>query len=325
MWRRSVPSMIAGITPCAARSVEDILPFAARLAATRMTGPVPLSRRQALQRLALLPAAWLISGATSLRASADAFRFIVVNDLHHASPECDPFFRRVVSQMSSHGPVDFCLIVGDLADTGRPESFVAVRDAFASLGAPVYTVPGNHDCDVEKNTRIYGEIFPGRLNYTFTHKDWQFVGLDSTDGEKWENTRVSAATLQWLDVTVPAIDRARPTVLFTHFPLASGVNLAPLNAADVLGRFSGLNLRGVFTGHYHARIERRKGDTALLTNACCSRMRDNHDGSLEEGYLLCTGHPDGRLTWEFVEFAAARKRDVSSQASGLRPRDSGLG
>ncbi len=260
-----------------------------------------------MKRLAPLPAAaWWIDGAR-LSASADAFRFIVINDLHHASSECDPFFRRVVAQMSTHGLMDFCLIVGDLADAGRPESFVAVRDAFASLGVPVYTVPGNHDCDVEKNTRIYSQHFPDRLNYTFIHKEWQFVGLDSTEGEKFENTRISDATLAWLDRALPTIDRTRPTVLFTHFPLAPGVNLMPLNAPELLARFAAHNLRGAFTGHYHARIERRHGEAALLTNACCSRMRDNHDGSLEEGYLLCTGHPDGRLTWEFVEFAPARK------------------
>jgi hypothetical protein len=262
-----------------------------------------------LRRLAPLPAAaWWLNGA-HLTASAEAFRFIVINDLHHATPECDSFFRGVVAQMSTHGAVDFCLIVGDLADAGRPESFIAVRDAFASLATPVYTVPGNHDCDVEKNTRIYSDIFPGRLNYTFTHKDWQFVGLDSTEGEKSQDTRISATSLAWLDATLPALDPAQPTVVFTHFPLAPGVNLVPVNAPDVVARLSRLNLRAAFTGHYHARIERQYGEAALVTNACCSRMRDNHDGSLEEGYLVCTANPDGRLTKEFVEFAAARRRE----------------
>src|SRR5688572_27220998 len=257
----------------------------------------PLSRRSLLRLAPLSMAGWWASSAIRLEASQDAFRFLVVNDLHHASAECDPFFRGLVTQMGTHGSVDFCLIVGDLADTGRPESFAAVRDIFGGLRVPLYTVPGNHDCDVEKNTNLYSQAFPGRLNYAFTHKDWQFVGLDSTEAEKWEKTRISDTTLTWLDTTLPTLDAARPTVLFTHFPVAAGVNLAPINAADVLTRFSRFNLRAAFTGHYHARVERRQGDAALLTNVCCSRMRDNHDGTLEEGYLLCTGHANGRLTW----------------------------
>jgi len=269
----------------------------------------PISRR-ALLRLIPLGAAACWTGSAHLQAQARAFRFVVLNDLHHASAEDDPFFRSLVAKIASHGSIDFCLIVGDLADAGRPESHAAVRDGFAALQVPIYTVPGNHDNDVEKTTRLYSETFPGRLNYTFSHEGWQFVGLDSTEGNNYQNTRISEATLAWLDRTLPSLDRARPTVLFTHFPLAQGVNLAPLNTADVLSRFGSFNLRGAFTGHYHARVERRLGDTPLLTNACCSRVRDNHDGSLEEGYLLCTAQPDGRLAWEFTEFVPARRRSA---------------
>ena len=263
--------------------------------------------RRALLKLLALGAAWR-TAQSSVAAQQAAIRFIVVNDLHHATPECDPFFRSLVAQMASHGTIDFCLMVGDIADTGKPESFVSVRDAFSTLRVPIYTVPGNHDNDVEKTTRLYSEAFPGRLNYSFAHKGWQFVGLDSTDENKFEKTRISDVTLTWLDATLPTLDRTRPTVLFTHFPLATGVNLVPLNALDVLKRLSVLNVRAAFTGHYHARVERWFADTRLVTNACCSRMRDNHDGSLEEGYLLCTAGTDGRLTSQFVEFTAARKK-----------------
>jgi 3',5'-cyclic AMP phosphodiesterase CpdA len=260
-----------------------------------------------LRALAIAGAGTLLRPPARLSAQPEAFRFLVVNDVHHANADCNPFLRGLVQQMTSHGPVDFCLIVGDIADVGRPESFMAVREAFAGLGAPIYTVPGNHDNDVEKTTRLYEQAFPGRLNYTFAHRGWQFIGLDSTDAEKFEKTRVGDPALAWLDRTLPSLDRSRPTVLFTHFPLAEGVNLRPLNAGDVLARFSGFPLRAIFNGHFHARIERRHADIPIVTNACCSRMRDNHDGSLEEGYLLCTAAANGRLDWEFVEHRAARK------------------
>jgi len=272
-------------------------------------GSNAISRRSLLRGLGALGAASLAFRGTALAADGD-FRFIVVNDLHHATAECDPFFRRLVAQMASHGTIDLCLIVGDLADAGKPESFTAVREAFAPLGVPIYTVPGNHDCDVEKNTRLYSEAFPGRLNYVVRHNGWQFIGLDSTQGNSSMNTRIADATLSWLDTTVPTLDRATPTVVFTHFPLANGVNMMPLNAGDVRARLAPLNLRGGFNGHYHARIERRDRDVPLITNACCSRVRDNHDGSLEEGYLLCSASSDGKLSWEFVEFVAARKQVV---------------
>src|SRR5688500_10750963 len=111
--------------------------------------------------------------------------------------------------MSTHGLTDFCLIVGDLADAGRPESFVAVGMPSRRSVFLCTRCLGNHDCDVEKNTRVYSHHFPDRLNYAFIHKEWQFVGLDSTEREKSQNTRISEATLAWLDRALPTLDRTR--------------------------------------------------------------------------------------------------------------------
>jgi hypothetical protein len=232
-----------------------------------------------------------------------------VNDLHHASPECDPFFAQLVEQMRGHGEVAFCLVVGDLADKGQPESLRAVRDAFARLGAPMHCVPGNHDCDVEQNTRLFDAEFPEQRNQRLDHEGWQFLGLDTTDGNKWGDTTIQPSTFAWLDAALPHLDRAKPTVLFTHFPLVPGLHprlpLTPGNAGELIARFEGWNLRCAFTGHYHARTERAEGAATLLTNCCCARVRDNHDGSIPEGYLLCSAQPDGGLQREFIRFAPA--------------------
>jgi hypothetical protein len=279
----------------------------------------PISRRAFLATVGSAAAYVVAVTRPRLRASEQprgAFRFLVVNDLHHASAECDPFFEELVTQMRGHGPVGFCLIVGDLADKGRPESLRAVRRTFGGLGAPIYPVPGNHDCDLEQNTRAYDEVFPDRLNYHFEQGGWQFIGLDSTDGNNWGQTQVQPATLAWLDETLPRLDRARPTVLFTHFPLAPVANalLTPTNAAEVVARFEGWNLRCAFTGHYHARTETPHGNGALITNACCARVRDNHDRTVPEGYLLCTAHADGALEREFVRFTRAEASVAATPA-----------
>ncbi|MGH8017715.1 MAG: metallophosphoesterase family protein [Opitutaceae bacterium] len=236
------------------------------------------------------------------------FRFLVVNDLHHASTECTPFLEALVAHMRGRAPFDFCLIVGDLADQGARESLVAVREAFAPLGVPIHSVPGNHDCDVGENNEIYASVFPEKINYTFVHRGWQFVGLDTTDGNKWKDTRIGAAANAFLDAAVPTLDRKAPTILFTHFPMAEDVRMASLSANEVLGRFDGLDLRCVFSGHYHARTERARRSAVVTTNTCCARVRGPHDGTTDEGCLLCTAHGDGRLEREFVPFAPAVTR-----------------
>ncbi len=276
------------------------------------------SRRSFIRTLSLSLAAGGVLRAQAAAAASNSdpfsastvksFRFLVVNDLHHATPECTAFLEALVARMRAHAPIDFCLIVGDLADQGSRESLLAVRDAFASLRAPIHPVPGNHDCDIGEDTGIYASVFPDKLNYTFTHGGWQFVGLDTTDGNKWRDTRIGRDAEAFLDTVVPALDPGAPTVLFTHFPMAEDARMASLSAGEILARFDGLNLRHVFSGHYHARTERARGSALLTTNTCCSRVRGPHDGTTDEGYLLCAAHADGALEREFVAFAPAATR-----------------
>lgn len=286
--------------------------------------PRPLDRRSFLAGVSASAGAFLLTrplGAASLPDGAGrpdgkklprgAFRFIVVNDLHHASPECDPFFEALVAQMRGHDDVAFCLIVGDLSDKGRPESLQAIRRIFPGLGVPVHTVPGNHDNDGAGDTSLYAATFPDALNYAFEHRGWQFIGLDSTDGYNWGDTTISPATLGFLDDRVPGLDRRAPTVVYTHFPLAPGMRLAPVNCQAVLERLAPLNLRAAFCGHYHSRTIRPHGAALLMTNVCCARVRSNHDGTRPEGYLVCTAHADGRLVQEFVEFRPATENPAA--------------
>jgi hypothetical protein len=81
------------------------------------------------------------------------------------------------------------------------------------------------------------------------------------------------------------------------------VKYRPLNAEAVLERFLDFNLRGAFSGHYHAQTAVAYKGIEVVTNACCARVRENHDGTKAKGYFVANGTPDGTLTREFVPFA----------------------
>lgn len=263
------------------------------------------SRREAFGRLAALLAAGLWPGARRAQAAggrAGVFTFAVANDFHHFEEACDPWFAALFRQVAGHRDVVFCLGLGDLAHQGAPDSIAAVVRHAQEAGLRFYATPGNHDNDLEENTALYERVVPGRLNYTFAHKGWQFVVIDSTEGKKWGQTQVQPVTLAWLDAELPKLDRAKPLVLATHFPLASSTPLCPLNAEEVLARFVDHNLRLVVGGHHHGRTEVARGDYALVTNACCSRVAGNHDDTKAKGYWLCRAQADGAVRREFVEF-----------------------
>jgi hypothetical protein len=265
-----------------------------------------LNRREALGHFAALLAAGLWPGALRAEAAgrrAGEFTFAVANDFHHYEPACDAWFGALFRQIKLRADIAFCLGLGDLAHRGQPASIAAIPRLAAAARLKFHATPGNHDNDLEETTAIFAREVPGPLNYRFEHAGWQFVMIDSTDGKKWGQTNVAATTLAWLDAELPRVDPLQPLVLATHFPLAGSAPLCPLNAEQVLARFARHNLRLVLGGHHHGRTEAIRGNYALVTNACCSRVADNHDGTKAKGWWFCRAQADGMVTREFVEFA----------------------
>ena len=267
--------------------------------------PIPssLPRREALRLSAgALLALGLWPGCLRVRdqRASDHFRFAVVNDTHYQTKRCGPFFERVISGMKAGPSFDFCIIAGDLAEKGTLAEIGPVKEIFGTLPVPTFAVPGNHDYLTQTDRSAYDSEFPRHTNYLFKHRGWQFVGLDTTDGLRYEKTSVADDTLRWLDSNIRKLDRQRPTVCFTHFPLGADVPMRPTNADAVLDRFRDHNLVAVFTGHHHGFTERQHGSATLVTNRCCAISRANHDKSKEKGYFLCEAR-DGRIERAFVE------------------------
>jgi 3',5'-cyclic AMP phosphodiesterase CpdA len=271
------------------------------------TQSLPLSRREALQRLGsgALLALGLWPGA--LRANNEipsgSFRFLVINDTHCMSPECGPYLEGVVAQMKQ-ADAEFCLHGGDLTEKGERHYLEQVKDIFSVLQGRMYPVIGNHDYVTQADRKAYTQTFPLRVNYYFRHRGWQFIGLDSTDGLRYEKTEIQPATFRWLDEYLPRLNKRKPTVILTHFPLGEGVMYRPKNADALLDRFREFNLQAVFNGHYHSFTERKASDTILTTNRCCALKRTNHDGTKEKGYFVCEAR-DGRIARTFVEYKPA--------------------
>jgi hypothetical protein len=263
-----------------------------------------LTRRGTLK----LGAGWLISLGLwpgALRAQDNGrggnFSFIAVNDLHYVDDACGAWFERVIASMKTLDPKpELCLVGGDWCEHGTRKEMAPVKAAFESLGIPVHGVIGNHDYTSDTDRGVYDELFPGALNYQFEHRGWTFLALDSSQGQKYKESRIQPATLQWLDERLPKLDRKKPVVVLTHFPLGVLTPYRPLNAEDLLERLKPLNLRAVFNGHFHGFTERNIGEATITTNRCCAISRKNHDGTKEKGYFVCQAR-DGVISRRFVE------------------------
>ena len=280
--------------------------------------PPQITRRDFISRTTLAVAA---SASSLVAEDAKGFRFIAANDLHYDTGPCREWFTAMVEQMKASAPdAAFCLLCGDLANTGQKDSLAAVKEIFGALGVPLHTVPGNHDItDGDESRENYDAVFPDKLNYRFEHAGWQFVGLDTTMGTKYDKTTISDTTLAWLDSELPKLDAAKPTVCFTHFPLGEKVTHTPLNAAAVVERLVKVNLCGVFSGHWHGASETAAGHGIMTTNRCCARVRGNHDKSPLKGWFVCEAKADGTMERKFVEFKAPAGIPQGDAAASKKP------
>lgn len=269
--------------------------------------PHPTRRRflrstAAATALAPLLARW--AAAADDAKPAESFTFLVLNDLHYFDQRCTPWFAKAVEQMKAHQP-DFCLVVGDLTEDGTRQQNGPIKELLDALKMPVHVVVGNHDHEARTDSRkAYEAAFPGPANYTFEHKGYQFVGLDTTQGRAASNTTIHDDTFSWTADALKNLDRKRPTVLFTHFPLGPFVPYRPKNADALLKLFAEHHLQTVFNGHFHSATNRYWDKILVTTNTCCSFHRANHDFDPRKGYFLCTAK-DGAVERTYVEVKKA--------------------
>ena len=258
-------------------------------------------RRTRRDVLRIGAAGLLAAGFGTAAEAADEFHFLVVNDVHYVDEHCGRWLEGVVRRMNAHPEKpEFCLIAGDLAENGQRAQLAGVRDVVHGLGMPVYVVIGNHDYLVQDDRKAYDDLFPGRTNYAFEHRGWHILGLDTSEGQHYMNTSIQLHTFRFLEETLPKLDRKRPCLVFTHFPLGPDVLMRPKNADDLLARFRAHRVPAVFGGHFHGYTERKLGETTFTTDKCCSLRRENHDGTKEKGYFLCRAK-DGKVRHTFIE------------------------
>ena len=270
------------------------------------------SRRRAIQLSLLAGGSSLLSNAFSM-SPHEEFDFIAVNDLHYHDADCHPWFTKVFEAMRKSAPqAEFILLGGDLADEGKPEQLSGFHHLLPKLGMPWQAVPGNHDCENSTSWNTYETLFPGQRNSVFMHRGWQFIGLDSTEGDKWHDTTIATSTINYLETILSKVSKDTPLVIFTHFPMGENIifpsqkpdaptyNFRPVNAAKVLEKLEGFNLQAVFSGHFHSFTERTFQGATLTTDKCCSRVQKNHDGTPEKGWFVCRAS-NGKITRHFVE------------------------
>ncbi|MGA7921818.1 MAG: metallophosphoesterase [Candidatus Acidiferrales bacterium] len=288
---------------------------------------------------AVLPGAGLldIRGAQSEPPPAGNFDFIFFTDTHiqpelDAAHGCAMAFAKIAKSNA-----DFAICGGDLVfdamGTGRARAdmlFDLYQRTEDSLKMPLHHTIGNHDLfgilsisgiepgDPHYGKKMYEDRFGAQTYYSFDHKGYHFIVLDSvapTPDRQWEG-RVDAAQLHWLVQDLAATDPRTPVVVITHVPLITGYlaygpkpdgtlrhdTVSVANSSDVTSLFAQHNILVVLQGHLHI------NELVHFRNcqyACCGAVCGNwwHGPRLAypEGYTRVSLN-NGNITWRYETY-----------------------
>jgi len=187
--------------------------------------------------------------------------------------------------------VDFVVIKGDIADSGRREQFAAARETFDRFAVPWHAFLGNHD----HYGRLAGEEVDGlallgqpAAPRTIDVAGWRLILIDTVEPGEHHGV-FPDERLRWLsDALEETRARAIPTLVLTHhqpvpprfadrFP--NTIAILPehsLRLFDLLGRHP--QLKAVLIGHTHQNRVRRYPESGALPYVEVNCVKDYPGG-----------------------------------------------
>lgn len=274
--------------------------------------------------------------ASSQNNTDEEFEFVFLTDIHlEPGRQAVEGFTKATQKVNEIGP-DFVLTGGDLimdALGQTKERADSLYQLYVNLQKkfrmPVYNTPGNHEhfgfykrTEISQDHPDYGDrIFRkylGKPYYSFNHKSWHFIVLNSVTETEERNYRggISQEQIDWLTKDLKAIDSETPIVVSVHIPLisahtqikegalvANSLGQVINNSKEVLELFADKNLKLVLQGHLHCLEDLYLGGkTHFITGGAVSaRWWEGPLDGLEEGFLRIRVK-NGEITSEYIDY-----------------------
>lgn len=266
------------------------------------------------------------------------FSFIFMTDIHTTPMYGASDALKLAADTANKLNADFVLTGGDnVYDVMRgnfeksDSLFLLYKKSTELFNMPFHHTIGNHelfgiykesDVDSTHPDYKYGmfERYFGDSYYSFDHKGWHFISLNSLDvrNKRYYGT-INAKELKWLKGDLAKLDKNTPIAIAMHVPLVSAFrqrypdgeenetsnSLWISNRKEVLDLFADYNLRLVLQGHKHwiedVMIQRHGHQTHFITGgALAGRPSWRGTRNDEEGFMLI--HVNGEeISWEYID------------------------
>lgn len=289
----------------------------------------------AVNQLVIIVTILLFSGCKNEKKEKDSFGIAFLTDIH-LQPEENAAngFTQALDTVNKLKP-DFVITGGDLImdaleqSYGRADSLYNLyMDVVKKSKSPVYNTMGNHEIygiykksGADPANPEYGEkMFEKRLGhsyYSFEHKGWKFMIINSIEDTKKGKYvgQVDTAQISWIKSELKKTDHTTPIVLSTHIPFISAYtqkyngstlpndsSLVVFNSKEVIDLFNGYNLKLVLQGHLHTVEDIYIDGIHFITGGAVSGgwWKGPNQG-FEEGFMYITFKADD-FRWRYVDY-----------------------
>jgi 3',5'-cyclic AMP phosphodiesterase CpdA len=308
-----------------------------------------MNRRDVLKTIALASAGSVLAvraGGEGVAAPqrSEAFSFIFFTDTHiqpelNAADGCRMCFGQFTGI-----PADFAICGGDLVfdalavdGTRTHRLFDLFQQTASSIHLPIHYVVGNHDVfgvlpksgvspsDPEYGKKAFEDRY-GPTHYSFDHKGWHFIVLDSIGihADRTWTGEVGLPQIEWLKADLSTTGKLTPIIVITHVPLVTGAisyvsrqewasrtnhvgslvdTLMVTDAEPVIEALLGYNVRVVLQGHTHVDEEIVFRGLRFMTSGAVSGnwWKGIRAGSAE-GYSVVTLNSDQRVDRSYRKY-----------------------
>jgi 3',5'-cyclic AMP phosphodiesterase CpdA len=197
---------------------------------------------------------------------------------------------------------------------------------------PVYSLLGNNDVvptfegsPVGESEALDGkDMFRNRLGsgntyFSFDHKGWHFILLDSVERREDGRYRghIDEAQMRWLSQDLEKLEKNTPICVALHIPLVtifaqthinSTKALPPYfivnNGTEVIRLLTGHSVKLVLQGHIHIVEEMKYLNTTYLTGGSISHARKFKNFVHHEGFIIVDVHGD-EFSWNYYPLAVS--------------------
>jgi len=191
-------------------------------------------------------------------------KFIVLSDLHivsegRTSKTLDTAMRLSIGIKainSRHSDADFCILVGDLADLGKRDAYLRLKEILGELLIPYHITIGNHD-NRKEFIKVFGANLiseTGYIDKVIDKKGYRVILLDSAETGQ-SSGRLSSIQLEWLKNRLSEVPGCPIIIVLHHHanPLYTRVDKIILNNGKELVRVlkNHKDIRQVIAGHVH--------------------------------------------------------------------------